>query len=489
MASAAARSWDLLQQGESETVEFKESFDEEAIESVAAFANARGGTLLVGVTDAGAVSGVQLGKETLRDWANRIAQSTRLNPRIIEARSERKSVVMVEVLESPAKPVPCRGRYFKRVGKANRQMTDDDLTRLVLDKVGITWDEMAEPRAALSDLDEERIGRFRAACNKKKRRVISADVATAVALEKLGLLKAGRPSRAAVLLFAKEPQRWYPSATVRIGRFRSESIIVDDCVVGGTVFDQIDAAMGYFREHLQTRFEFHGTPARDVVWEYPLRALREAITNAVCHRDYLDVAQTQVRWHDDRLMVINPGGLHPPLSLESLRGTHISRPRNRKLAEMLYYAGGIEQWGGGTLEIIDSCREAGLPDPEFQEKQGGLWLTLPKDRPAEDPLRTLGLTDRQIAAVLRARKNGLIANAEYQKLCGVSKRTASRELMELEAKGLLEKMGTTGKGTYYQPAGSHAPTKKTQRGHKGAKGATKGPKGATKGPSKGAGDA
>ena len=128
---------DLLAQGESETVEFKESFDDEAVETVAAFANARGGTLLIGVTDAGTVRGTMVGKESVRDWANKIAQATHVNPRIREVLHEGKSVVVVEVAASAARPHPAKGKYFIRIGKSNRHMTEDDMTRMILAKVGM----------------------------------------------------------------------------------------------------------------------------------------------------------------------------------------------------------------------------------------------------------------------------------------------------------------------------------------------------------------
>ncbi len=162
----------LLAAGESETVEFKESLDREALETVAGFANTTGGTLLIGIHDDGTVRGITLGKESLREWANHIAQATHLHPRVGSLSYKGKTVVVIEVPESPLKPVPCRGRYFKRVAKSNRQMTDNDLTRAVLDKVGMTWDQVVEPRATLSDLDPEQLRRFRKLCNLKGRRPI-----------------------------------------------------------------------------------------------------------------------------------------------------------------------------------------------------------------------------------------------------------------------------------------------------------------------------
>ena len=142
-------------------------------------------------------------------------------------------------------------------------------------------------------------------------------------------------------------------------------------------------------------------------------------------------------------------------------------PRNRKIAEMFFYMGWIEQWGRGIQKIVDECTAAGLPEPEFEERTGGLWLTFRQDILTEEHLRSLGLTERQIKAVLWVKEKGRITNAEYQKVCQVSKRTASDDLSQLEAKGLLERVGTTGKGTHYR-------LKEQERGETGNKGATKG---------------
>ena len=351
----------LLAEGESETVEFKESLDREALETVAAFANTRGGILLIGVQDDGTVQGITLGKESLREWVNHIAQATHLHPRIEPLSYEDKTIAIIEVPESPLKPVPCRGRYFKRVAKSNRQMTDDDLTRVVLDRVGMTWDQVVEPRATQSDLDPEQLRRFRKLCNLKGRRPIPEGEEDTTVLEKLGLLRDGQLTRAAVLLLGREPQRFYPSAFVKMGRFRSPTLIVDDREIYGTLFDQVEGTMLYFREHLQTRFEFTGEIAREVIWEYPLEALREAITNAVCHRDYLETPHVQVRWYDDQLTFLNPGGLPPPLRLQELKREHPSIPRNRLIAEMFFYIGWIERWGRGIQKMLDECAAAGLP--------------------------------------------------------------------------------------------------------------------------------
>jgi len=164
----------------------------------------------------------------------------------------------------------------------------------------------------------------------------------------------------------------FVQAQLRIGVFRSPTEIVDSHDFGGTLWEQLDGAMERFRRLLQVRFEIKVTEptleglARKEVWEYPLDAIREAVINALIHRDYTDTADIQIRVYDDELSIWNPGGLPPELSVEQLRQPqHLSRPRNPLLAQAFYYAGYIERWGTGTARILTLCREQGLPEPEF----------------------------------------------------------------------------------------------------------------------------
>ncbi|MFH1725693.1 MAG: ATP-binding protein [Elusimicrobiota bacterium] len=157
---------------------------------------------------------------------------------------------------------------------------------------------------------------------------------------------------------------------LKIGRFRDETLIVDDRRIDGTIFDQVEGAAGYFREKLDTRYVITGRPQREVIWEYPLKALREAVTNAICHRNYMSTRDTEVRIYDRELMVWNDGGLPAGLSVQALKKAHPSVPRNKQIAEVFYYAGMIEQWGGGTRMILDECAKAGHPEPLFEQEQG-----------------------------------------------------------------------------------------------------------------------
>lgn len=436
-------------QGENETCEFRKGFGDEALRTLCAFANTRGGVLWVGVSDDGAISGIALGKETLRDWANQIRQMLGVNASLDALSVGEKTVVRIEIAESQTKPVRFKGRSWKRTGSTDQQASDTDETRWVLERTGHTWDALPDPYACWEDVNPEHIARFRRLCNLQGRRPIPDSEDDATVLRKLGLITPdGRITRAAVLLFGKEPQQYHLNAVVRVGRFRSPTLIVDDRAIRGTLFEQVEAVMQYFRDRLETRYEFKGEPAREVIWEYPLEALREAIINAICHRDYLESAHIQVRWYDDRLVFYNPGKLPPPLTIEDLTREHISQPRNRLIAEAFYYIGWIEQWGTGIRRMREACQNAGLPEPSFDERTG-IWLTFRKDRWTEESLKELGLNARQVRAVAHVRQHGSITNSEYQQINAVSARTASRELAALVQSGILEQIGATGKGTRY----------------------------------------
>lgn len=225
----------IIRLGESETVEFKENFDKETVETVSAFANTKGGMILVGVSDKGMLKGLTTTESTLRDWSNRIFQS--IDPKVMvtlnSTKIEKKAISLIHVDENRIKPVSCKGRYFKRIGAANRRISWEDITNMVLESVGATWDELPELRASMADIDPGKITQFIKLCNKAGRRPIPEKEKPVVVLNKLKLLKNGKPTRAAILLFGKDPQEFYISAILKIGRFRPGNIIVDDREIRG----------------------------------------------------------------------------------------------------------------------------------------------------------------------------------------------------------------------------------------------------------------
>jgi ATP-dependent DNA helicase RecG len=194
-----------------------------------------------------------------------------------------------------------------------------------------------------------------------------------------------------------------------------------------------------------------GKPKRDEVWDYPLDAVREAIINAVCHRDYTDNADIQIKIHDDSMTIWNPGGLPGGMTMEDFFDPgHGSRPRNKLVAQVFFDLKYVERYGRGIRMILELCRAAGIPAPEFQERFSGFMVTFRKDAYNEEHLRKFGLSERQTKAILHVKEHGKVTNVEYQRMTGVKRRQATYELKELLDRGFLEKVGTVGKGTYYR---------------------------------------
>jgi len=150
-----------------------------------------------------------------------------------------------------------------------------------------------------------------------------------------------------------------------------------------------------------------------------------------------------------KLTIMNAGSLPPEVPVESLKTDHLSRPRNKLLAETFYYAGFIEAWGRGTLKIMEKCAEQGLPEPDFKEENGVMTVIFYKDKWNEENLKNLGLNKRQIKAVLFVKERGKITNKNIQELFKVSRETATRDLIFLLEKDILLSSGSKGAGAYY----------------------------------------
>jgi len=461
----------LLASGETETLEFKESFDKKTIEAAGAFANTKGGTILIGVSDRNEIKGVQIGKETLKNWANQISQSTepRVIPEIELGETNKKRIVIIKIKEFPIKPVSVKGRYFRRIGNSNHIMTMQEIAQMHFHSVGMSWDKLPARDASIKDIDLEKVKRYIKKANETGRRKIQEDESPLQVLEKLELIKEETPTWAAILLFHKRPQRLLSQGVIHCGRFKEETIVIDDLMIEGTIVEQVEEAMDFIRKNINVKFAMTGKPAREQIWDYPLEALREAVINAACHRDYTISSNTEVRIYDDKLIVWSPGGLPLGITIEDLYKPHSSVLRNKGIGEIFYDMGWIEQWGSGIDKMCKACSKAGLPEPKFEEYQG-FRAIFRKDIYTKEYLRDLGLNERQIKAVNYVKEKGKITNKECQEIAGVSKPTATRELTLLVDMNVLEQQGITGKGTFYVlKNGLSKGSKGSQRAHKGLK--------------------
>ena len=393
---------------------------------------------------------MQIGKDTLRKWANHISQITepRLIPEIEIGEISEKNLVIIRIKDFPIKPVSVKGRCFRRVGDSNRVMTTQEVAQMHLHSVGMSWDKLPGRDVTIADVDFEKVRGYIKKANETGRRKVQDENLLQI-LEKLELVKEGEPTWAAILLFGKETNRFLSQAAVHCGRFKEGTIVIDDRMVRGTVIEQVDEAMDFIRKNINVKFVMTGKPAREEIWDYPLEALREAVINAVCHRDYTIPSNTEIRIYDDEMIVWNPGGLPLGITMEELYRSHSSVLRNKGVGGIFYDMGLIEQWGSGIDKMRKACVSAELPEPEFEEYQG-FRVIFRKDIYTEEYFNGLGLNERQIKAVMHVKNRGDINLSSFKTLVPeFSDKTLYRDLQDLVVKGVLKELGEK-KGRRYE---------------------------------------
>lgn len=356
-------------------LELKESFNGECIETACAFANAAGGYIVIGVDDKGRASKHALRTEGLRDYENRISTAT--EPSVaVDAEKVRfggRDVVVLKVMENPLKPVACKGRCYIRKGSVNHQMTPAEIAECHLKSTGSSMDAVFVPDATRDELDMEAVRRYMRKAVAENRRAFAPEEDPWRALVKLGLAKSENEiTRAAYLLFAKNPQQRFSQAVIHAGAFKAEgAVILDSHDSRGNIQDQVEDALAFIQRNIRCAIVVTGKAEHDRYWEYPIEGLREALANAVCHRDYGLSNNIQVKVFEDRVVIMNPGQLPFDMSLEQLEDPdHPSRPRNKLIAQVFYDLHVIEQYGSGIRRIQNDCDRNGSPYPVLMSGNG-----------------------------------------------------------------------------------------------------------------------
>lgn len=431
---------------ESQNIEFKSNWRDEYLKVICAFANTAGGELIIGMDDSGNPIGVKNSKKLLEDLPNKIRDILGIIPKIKLEKKKGKDIITIEVEHSYA-PISYHGRFYIRSGSTVQELKDKDLTRFLISKSGRRWDEYIEERVTIEDINFETIEKFKQIAVKRLPFVKDEKDPLKI-LQKLNLIEDGKLTRAGILLFGKNLKRFWTSAYIKVGKFLTDIDIISSDDVEGNLFEQVEKTMELLRtKYLISQIKFEGIYRKEEL-EYPEEALREAIINAVIHRDYIG-PHTQLKIYPDRIILWNVGTLPKEIKIEELKRSHSSYPRNELLADVFFKAGLIETWGRGTIKITDEFKKAGLPEPEFKEEFGGFSVYFYKDIYTEENLRKMGLNERQIKAVFYVKEKGEITNKEYQNVCNTSERTATRDLSNLVSMEIFEQIGTTGKGTEY----------------------------------------
>lgn len=432
---------------EDQNIEFKQSWHADNLKTICAFANTNGGKLYIGKDDGGKTVGISDSKKLLDELPGRIRNELGITVNINLLNDN--DLKFIEIIVNPySVAISLRGKYYVRSGSTTVEIYGTTLNDFLIKKSGKTWDDLIEDRATIDDLDDASKTKFINASKKSGRIEIEDDISFKDLLEKLRLSENGKIKRAAIILFGKDPNKFYPNISVKIGRFgKTDDDLKFQEIVEGNLFKSLAEVPELLNNKFLTKkIDFEGLQ-RIEKGEYPVAALREMLLNALVHRNYFG-APIQLKIYDDKIAIWNEGTLPEGLTLDSLKRQHPSRPRNPLIADVCFKGGYIDAWGRGTLKIIDSCREANLPEPDMQEIDGGFLLTVFKDIYTEEHLIKMGLNERQIKAVLFLKENGKITNKQYRELTGLSDEGVRIDMNLLIEKGLLLAKGK-GRGSYY----------------------------------------
>jgi ATP-dependent DNA helicase RecG len=376
---------ELVRQGESERLEFKKSTGQRSriAETVCGMANALGSDVLVGVNDACSIVGQSIGTKSLEDLHRELAEiEPALYPTVetIPLAGDDMKVIRVSVLRSDLAPHVYRGRPYRRVGSANLVMPQEAYRRLLLERVhsSTRWENQSS-HLTIADVDDDEVARLVSDGIAQGRLGRPESNETDDLLRGLGLLGGdGRPVNACLVLFGRREalQRTHLQCMLRMARFRGveKHEASDSRQVAANAFELFRLGQEFLLDHLPVAgrvvpelFRRVDTPL------YPLEALREALANALCHRDYSTGAgSVDIAMFDDRLEIVSDGGLHFGLTVDDLYLPHESKPWNPIIAEVFHKRGIIDRWGTGTLKIVRLVEEAGLARPEFEERAGSL---------------------------------------------------------------------------------------------------------------------
>ncbi|MGJ1273803.1 ATP-binding protein [Sphingobacterium siyangense] len=434
---------------ESQNIEYKQSWRDEYLKWICGFANANGGTIFIGKDDGGKTVGVADAKKLLEDIPNKVRDVLGI---LVDVNLH--ETVEGDFLEIIVEPYPnavnYKGQYHYRSGSTKQEMKGATLDKFLLQKKGVRWDGAAVPRVSVDDLKKETFVFFRQRGFKNKRlsedSLIDRDEHL---LENLKLIENGYLKRAAILLFHPDPEKYMTGAYVKIGYFEGETDLIFQDEVHGNLFEQVERTIDLlFTKYIKALISYDGIH-RNETYEYPKEAVREALLNAIAHKDYSGLTPIQIRVYPDKLMIWNEGHLPENWTVSNLLKSHSSRLYNPDIANAFFRSGYVESWGRGISKMTEQCLAEGLPEPSYLVEGSDFWVVFKKDIYNTEYLESLGLNRRQVKAVLFTKNKGKITNTDYQELAGVSRETSTRDIKELIDKKLFKSSGIKGAGAYY----------------------------------------
>ncbi len=430
---------------ENQNTEWKEVWRDEYLKWICGFANATGGVLAIGKNDQGDVVGVSNAQKLLEDIPNKVRDVLGIVVDVNLHSENNLSILEIRVDAHPY-PVSYKGEYHYRSGSTRQQLKGTALDAFLLRKHGLRWDAVPVPNISLSDCSHSAFQMFREKAARGGR--ISEEVledADLALLENLQLIEGERLKRAATLLFHDDPEKFVTGAYIKLGFFVSDDELRFQDEIHGNLFYQVDKTIEtLFAKYLKAYITYEGIQ-RVERFLFPPLALREALLNAVVHKDYATGIPIQISVYDDKIIIWNAGQLPENWTLDHLRSKHPSIPYNPLIANTFFRSGYIESWGRGIEKIHRECLEWGIAEPDYDYSMTGLMLSFEAN---SEQISTAGQkmsvempvkTPDKILAVLADTPDVSLSELAY--IVEKSVRTVERVVAKLVTEGKLRHVG------------------------------------------------
>ena len=442
---------------ESQNIEYKESWRDEYLKWICGFANAQGGKIYIGCDDNGNVVGINNSKKLLEDIPNKVRDAMGIIVGVNLLTDGGKEYIEIDVPSYPV-GISCKGVYHYRSGSTKQILTGPALEAFLLRKHGATWDNSPMPAFTMDDVDDNVVAVFKKLAAKKGRIDSSLlDEPKEVLLDRLHLVNGNYLTNAAMLLFSKDPERYQLGAFLKVGYFENDADLLYQDEIHGSLLEQVDKAIELiYLKYMRAKISYEGIQ-RIERYFVPEAALREALLNAVCHKQYQSGIPIQISVYEDRLYVANVGSLPEDWTLEKLMNKHTSKPYNPNIAYVFYLAGFIESWGRGVEKICNALRAENLPMPEYTVNPGDIMIkfTGPEDRIIRVTDRLSDqlseklsdkLSDKEKLALELLVEDPGYTSPQIADKMSVSRVSVTKYLKALKERGLIERVGSDRKG-------------------------------------------
>ena len=423
---------------ENQNTEYKESWRDEYIKWICGFANATGGKMYIGIDDKGNLKGISDAKKLSEDLPNKVKDILGILVDV-NIQSDGGKDYLEIVTDAYPYPVNYKGSYYYRSGATNQELKGSALDKFLLRKQGLKWDGTPEPYTKLKDLSDNAFNLFKERASETERFDENIqDDSNEDILEKLNLIAPdGNLKKAAVLLFHPKPDKLFTGTSSKIGFFRSDDDLAFQDEVKGSLMEQAEKVIDLLlTKYLKAQITYDGLQRKES-FPVPPAALREAVLNAIVHKDYASGIPIQISVYDNQLIIWNEGELPEDWTVAKLKVKHPSRPYNPDIANAFFRSGLIESWGRGTIKILNEAKAAKTPAPVFRYDDSGFYVIFNFEEIS---------IEQKVLDLLKV--NPKITRIEIAESLGTSDSTIKRALKNMTDSKLIERIGSLRAGEW-----------------------------------------